>query len=196
MDGVKAVMPAYCSITVLYDVEVWTFERLELKAKEIIDEQYVVKGFPAGDKYYIPVCYDEEYGLDWEEVEQQTNKTRIEIIELHTATVFQVYMMGFLPGFMYLGTLPDDIKCARKLKPRLKVPKGSVAIAGLQTGVYPSDGPGGWQIIGATPVTIWDTEQTETPLIKTGDAVQFYEVSDQFYKTHLGEPLNLSVRHA
>jgi len=175
MPGIKAVIPAYDSLTVLYDASE-CFSAL----KEVIMGTSVPKDIekvsPKGDVYYLPVCYEGEFALDWDEVETKTRLTKEEVIRRHTGQEYRVYMMGFLPGFAYLGETDKEILCDRKETPRLNVPKGSVGLAGRQTGVYPSDGPGGWQIIGRTPITIWEISKTEKPLLRTGDSVRFYSI--------------------
>ncbi len=120
--------------------------------------------------------------LIWEEVRKQTGLSPKSIIEIHTSITFQVYMLGFLPGFVYMGSLPESLSCARKPKPRLRVPPRSVGLAGLQTGIYPSEAPGGWQIIGKTPLNIFDGKNENPFLFKAGDQVKFHAIST---KAHL-----------
>jgi inhibitor of KinA len=106
-----------------------------------------------------------------------------EIIRLHTEKEYTVYMIGFLPGFPYLGFVDDRIAFARKNTPMAKVPAGSVGIAGKQTGIYPIDSPGGWQIIGRTPIKLFDAKRNPPVELQPGDGVQFYEITlDEFFK--------------
>jgi inhibitor of KinA len=123
----------------------------------------------------IPVCYDKTLGLDIESVAQKHNLTIQEVIELHTATTYRVFMNGFLPGFAYMGIVDPSIQTPRHESPRPIVKAGSVGIAGVQTGIYPSDSPGGWQIIGKTPVPLID--ENENILLKPGSFVKFNAIS-------------------
>ncbi|MCL5244427.1 5-oxoprolinase subunit PxpB [Cellulophaga sp. 20_2_10] len=129
----------------------------------------------------IPVCYEDEFGIDLKEIAAEKNRTVNEIIEVHTKTVYTVYFIGFLPGFLYLGGLPEEITMPRKATPRLKVEKGSVAIGGNQTGVYPVESPGGWNIIGNSPLTFFDVTKDVPCFAKAGDAIQFYSVPKKKY---------------
>ena len=131
--------------------------------------------------WHIPVCYDPKFGVDLSIFEKQGLSVE-ETVALHTAKPYRVYMIGFLPGFLYLGQLPKALHQPRKPQPRLKVSKGSIAIGGEQTGIYPMDSPGGWQIIGRTPLTLFDLNQEESSLIQQGDYIQFYPVDLQFYE--------------
>jgi inhibitor of KinA len=123
----------------------------------------------------IPVCYDKTLGLDIESVAQKHNLTIQEVIELHTATTYRVFMNGFLPGFAYMGIVDPSIQTPRHESPRPIVKAGSVGIADVQTGIYPSDSPGGWQIIGKTPVPLID--ENENILLKPGSFVKFNAIS-------------------
>lgn len=124
----------------------------------------------------LPVSYEKEFGIDLEEISNQLNISAEELIALHTGNVYTVYGIGFLPGFMYLGGLPKVLETARKDTPRMLVKKGAVGIAGKQTGVYPQESPGGWNIIGNCPVPVFDTTKNEPCFVSVGDQIQFYEV--------------------
>lgn len=130
----------------------------------------------------IPVCYDDEYGLDLNEMAQYHQTTKEEIIRIHTGNLYHVFMMGFSPGFPYMGILPDSIATPRKNQPRLKVPAGSVGIAGNQTGIYPSESPGGWNIIGRTPLKLFDKEKSQPFLLNTGDTIKFIPISKKQFE--------------
>lgn len=129
-----------------------------------------------GKRIRIPVCYDPTLGLDLEELSSSLKRSPAELIQLHQAQLYQVFSMGFLPGFAYLGLLPDSLQVPRKAIPRSKVPKGSVAIAAQQTGIYPQDSPGGWQVIGQTPIPVFDPQLAHPFLLSPGDQVQFEAV--------------------
>lgn len=173
IEGVQYTIPAYCSLTIGYDPRIISDVLLKNRISniEILD---VSTSSPRLIR--IPVCYEPPYALDMEEVSQQTGLTIAEIIKHHSETTYRVFMLGFLPGFSYLGTLPNALRVTRKANPRLQVPKNSVAIAGLQTGIYPSAAPGGWQIIGRTPVNVFAGKNDDPFMLQAGDEVQFYPI--------------------
>ena len=181
--GITFCIPAYCSLTVGYDVNIYSFEKFRETISSLRAENESIIFQKEKRKIKIPVCYDLEFALDADEISSHTNLTWDEIVQLHSEETYRVFMMGFLPGFAYLGKLPKAIVCPRKSSPRKKVPSGSVAIAGLQTGIYPSEAPGGWQIIGQTPLPLF-FEKNENPfLFQTGDLVGFQVVSkDDFFQ--------------
>jgi inhibitor of KinA len=134
-----------------------------------------------GSLVTVPVCYDMEFGNDLNYIASQNNISPEEIIHYHTSGIYRVYMLGFLPGFAYMGEVNEKIISPRKQQP-VQVQAGSVGIAGKQTGIYPFTSPGGWQIIGRTPLTLFDKKNTEQPTIfKAGDKVKFISISkDEF----------------
>ena len=132
----------------------------------------------------IPVCYESEFSIDLEEVSQILNKTPKELISIHAAHAYTVYGIGFLPGFMYLGGLPQELEIPRRATPRAKVLKGAVGLAGKQTGIYPQESPGGWNIIGNCPVPVFDPKNENPCWVKVGDRVQFYPISKAEYDLH------------
>ena len=175
--GVNYCIPAYCSITVGYDPLQIKYDLLVGLIKSLISQKEKINEKKDHRKLLIPVCYDEPYALDFSELEDQLKIDREEIIKIHTNSIFRVYMLGFLPGFAYMGALPEKLICSRKNKPRLKVPARSVGLACQQTGIYPIDAPGGWQIIGQTPLNIFDPNKENPFFFQAGDVVQFYVVS-------------------
>lgn len=132
----------------------------------------------------LPVSYDEEFAIDLEDISVQLKLEKSELIALHTSNIYTVYGIGFLPGFMYLGGLPEILETSRKTTPRLLVKKGAVGIAGKQTGVYPQESPGGWNIIGNCPVPIFDATKKEPCFVSVGDQIQFCQVSRAKYNLH------------
>lgn len=132
----------------------------------------------------LPVSYEMEFGIDLEEISKSLQLEVSEIISLHTNNIYTVYGIGFLPGFMYLGGLPKILEVPRKSTPRLKVTKGAVGIAGKQTGVYPQESPGGWNIIGNCSVPIFDATRKEPCFVSVGDRIQFHSVSRAEYDLH------------
>lgn len=130
----------------------------------------------------VPVCYGGDYGPDLSVVAEENGLKEEEVITLHSSINYLVYMLGFAPGFPFLGGMDERIATPRKESPRLRVPSGSVGIAGSQTGVYPVDTPGGWQLIGRTPLVLFNAEETPPSYIQPGDRVKFYSVSPEEFK--------------
>jgi inhibitor of KinA len=125
----------------------------------------------------IPVCYDERFGIDLENIVTKNKISIEEIIKIHTEETYLVYCLGFLPGFAYMGKVNESIQIARHASPRKEVQAGSVGIAGMQTGIYPMNSPGGWQIIGRTPIKIFDKDPAILGKLSAGNRIQFYPIS-------------------
>lgn len=184
--GITDVIPAYCSLTVVFDRTQISYGQL----KEAIDSVDLTS-IPSAEsvqsrKITVPVCYDPEFGPDLEAVSLHTGKTIEEIIQSHLNTEFYVYMLGFMPGFVYMGDMPEAFFCHRKPVPRTRVPRGSVGLAGLQTAIYPFESPGGWQIIGRTPVVLFDPQKEPPNLFMPGDLVRFKEIGKDEFGRHPG----------
>ncbi len=176
-------MPAYSSLTVYFDGRLSTQD-----LKHAIKNQLTTFSLTEGaneipDKIQspiiIPVCYDIEFGIDLHHIAAHLGLSIKKIIDLHTKDTYRVYMIGFVPGFPYLGTLAPELEMPRKKTPILKVATGSVAIAGKQTGIYPAEVPGGWHIIGRTPIKLFDKSVPSYCLLKAGDSVQFKQISKE-----------------
>lgn len=131
--------------------------------------------------FHIPVCYDEKSGLDLSFISEEKKMPVEEIIRLHTEPIYTVFFIGFLPGFLYLGGMDKRLQISRKDQPRLEVPKGAVGIGENQTGIYPKKSPGGWQIIGNSPVNFFDKNSDPPSAFSAGDLVKFYAVSTEEY---------------
>lgn len=181
--GLLYCLPAYCSITIGYDSSKIKYNLLVELIKSVIDQKQEQQVLNNNRKLLIPVCYETPYSFDLIDLEKQLGITQKEIIELHCSNIYQIYMLGFLPGFPYMGTLPYDLNCKRKEIPRKKVNAGSVGMAGQQTGIYPIDAPGGWQIIGRTPVPIFNQKNKIPFLFQPGDSVEFYPISINEFKS-------------
>ena len=186
---IKDIIPAYQTITIVYDV--YLFYQSEKTApllflKEILPLYIETTNnqWEENDRNKIlkvPVCYDAQFGIDLGAMAALTKQSIEAIIEFHSNEMYTVYCIGFMPGFAYMGNVPAAIQAPRHASPRPKVVAGSVGIAGPQTGIYPMDSPGGWQIIGRTPITIFDPAPSKLALFKVGDQVQFYPISiDEF----------------
>ena len=176
------VVPAYQSLTLYLDVLNINIEAIELSIKETTERYLKEQIKPHKPNLIkIPVCYNEEYGTDLAGLGEHCNMSVTEVITLHTQEDYLVNMLGFLPGFLYLSGLKEQLHCPRKSTPLLKVPAGAVAIGGGQTGIYPVESPGGWHIIGRTPISIFNPN-TETPFIaKPLDKVRFFSISKEEY---------------
>ncbi len=176
--GMREAMPAYASLTIFYDVCSVRKQYASFKSAYVFVEEFLKKSYEnigeieSFEKRIIeiPVIYDGEdlvYVADYHQISTE------KVIELHTTPIYRVYMMGFLPGFAYMGGLDARITTPRRATPRMKVPAGSVGIAGNQTGIYPSESPGGWQLIGRTELQLYTPNATEITLLKAGDLVKF-----------------------
>ena len=181
-DGLIEMLPAYASLSFFYDVQVvrknfpdlaTAFDAVKYLAENALqnlNESPIVNA----RLIEIPVSFDAEFALDLEFVAQTNGLSADEVIEIFLARTYRVYMLGFLPGFAYMGEVDECIAAPRKTSPRLKVPKGSVGIAGRQTGIYPLESPGGWQIIGATNVELFTPNAESPTFLQAGDSVKFY----------------------
>lgn len=171
--GVRDIVPGYCSLAVHFDPLRTDLAALERAIAEDGREAATVEALPEPTVHEIPVSYGGARGPDLQAVAEFAGCTPAEVIERHAATTYRVYMLGFVPGFAYLGRVDARIAAPRRRVPREVVPAGSVGIAGEQTGVYPTATPGGWQIIGRTPVVMFDAERTPASLLAPGDLVRF-----------------------
>ena len=170
--GVTNVHPAYASILVDFDPRVIRHAGVEQAATEIF-AQAAGAAFPEPRTVEVPVFYGGENGPDLESVAALTGHTPDEVVAIHSGAGYLVYFLGFSPGFPYLGGLPESIAAPRLETPRKRVPAGSVAIGGRQTGVYPLASPGGWRIIGRTPLHLFDAAADPPALLQMGDHVRF-----------------------
>jgi KipI family sensor histidine kinase inhibitor len=178
--GVRNLHPAYCSLLVKFDALKLQHNELEAILKKYLDRLEEVS-LPEPRLLEIPVCYGAEYGPDLSDVAAIHGITPAQVIELHTSTTYLVYFLGFAPGFAYLGQLPEALVTPRLAAPRKRVPGGSVGIAGNQTGVYPFATPGGWRLLGRTPMAMFQTDRHGLSLMSIGDRVRFMPISaDRF----------------
>jgi len=166
----------YNSLTILYSNEIKDLRKEceYLKSLAAINASEIKTN---SKTWSIPVCYDEMFGIDLGELSAHLKLSKKEIIERHSAPLYKVFFIGFLPGFIYLGGLDNTLFVPRKENPRLHIQKGSVGIGGSQTGIYPSNSAGGWNIIGRTPIQLFDVEQSEPCFVRSGDSIQFEPIS-------------------
>lgn len=176
------VTNTYNSLLVCYDSTIEDVYEEVSALKRLFSEAKITKKIQSR-LFHIPVCYCEDFGLDLRLISEEKNLSVEEIISLHTAPVYTVYFMGFLPGFLYLGGLDEKLRISRKKTPRPAIEKGAVGIGENQTGIYPKKSPGGWQIIGNCPVPFFDKKKSPPGEILPGDKLKFYEVSkEEFMK--------------
>lgn len=179
--GVRDVVPAFHSLAVYFDPLRTDHDRLtallDVSAQSSRDATVV-----AAPTRQVPVCYGGSYGPDLEAMAASTGLSEPEIVARHVAPVYRVFMIGFSPGFAYMGTVDPTIAVPRRPTPRVRVPVGSVGIAGSQTGIYPSETPGGWMLIGRTPVRPFQPMRPDPFLFRPGDAVQFVAIDADAYR--------------
>jgi KipI family sensor histidine kinase inhibitor len=178
--GVRDVVPTYRSVAVYFDPLRTDYARLGdllvREAQAVTSDAARPDGLRDDSRppVRIPVKYGGEEGPDLVDVAAFAKLSEAEVIARHTSRAYRVFMMGFVPGFPYMGPVDPAIAAPRRATPRLRVPAGSVGIAGAQTGIYPSETPGGWQVIGRTPVRLFDLSRSEAFLLEPGDLVEFY----------------------
>lgn len=172
---------AYCSITISYNHtinniydEISTLKTLYSKQVQAKKQTFI--------KWHIPVCYDPVFALDLEEISGENKLSNTEIIKRHYEAIYTIYFIGFLPGFLYLGGLDEQLYVARRSQPRLNLLKGAVGIGGYQTGIYPHNGPGGWNIIGNSPINLFKATNRPPCFAQAGDSLKFYEISIDEHK--------------
>ena len=172
--GLVETVPTFRSLMVHYDPVATTFADLERAITSLLDCQPGPRA--AATLWRVPVCYENSFAPDLGEVANRTGLAPSEVVARHSSTSYHVYMLGFLPGFPYLGDLPRELELPRRADPRLRVPAGSVSIATTLTAIYPYESPGGWHLIGATPVRLFDPARSRPALLKPGDEVQFQPI--------------------
>lgn len=184
------------SMLIIYDDFLISYKEFEKKLKLLYNKEDKVK-INKVKHWEIPVCYHQTFGIDLEKIATRNTLKINEVINIHYSTIYTVFGLGFLPGFLYLGGLPKEIHCNRLNTPRLSVPKGSVAIGANQTGIYPLSSPGGWNIIGKTPINLFDASKNEPCLISAGDKIQFKSVSlnefEEIEQSVLNNQFNLKL---
>ncbi|MBL8351293.1 MAG: 5-oxoprolinase subunit PxpB [Burkholderiaceae bacterium] len=176
LPGVIETMPTFRSLTVLYDPLQTTRSALDPALSALL--QQADQPPRAGGRHWrLPVCYGGEFGADLADVAAATGLSPEAVVQLHSATEVSVHMIGFMPGFAFMGDLPPALSMPRRREPRLRVPAGSVAITGSLTAIYPWQSPGGWQLIGRCPVPLFDAEAGTPSLLAPGDTVRFEAVT-------------------
>lgn len=183
--GFIETVPAYSSLTVFFDLKMVrkqhqthpsAFDFVKTFLEKSVKSLYSLS-LEVQKTIRIPVDYSEQFAPDLEFCAENANLTKEEVIKIHTHKIYRVFMIGFLPAFAYMGEVDERIATARKETPRTRVEKGSVGIAGRQTGIYPFESPGGWQIIGKTDLEMFQPQNEQISLLKTGDLVTFYNIN-------------------
>jgi len=178
VEGILNLHPAYCSLLVKFDAMKLSHDDLEAILRPCLERLEDVR-LPESRQAEIPVCYGGEYGPDLNEVAAMCGLTTPQVIELHSSARYEVYFLGFAPGFAYLGELPEALLTPRLATPRRKVPAGSVGIAGSQTGIYPFATPGGWRLLGRTPLKMFRADRGTMSLLSIGDRVRFAPITPE-----------------
>ncbi len=181
IQGLGELVPTYCALLINYDPLVLGYDELVAKLKEL-SQSLVIKSDSDRQVVEIPVAYGGEYGPDLAEVAAAHGMTEQQVIDIHSQPEYPIYMLGFVAGFPYLGGMSPEIATPRKESPRLKIEAGSVGIAGSQTGIYSVESPGGWQIIGRTPLKLYDTEREDPVLLSAGQYIKFKPISGAEYE--------------
>ena len=188
IDTVVETIPAYRSLLIEYNVEVVTYAEIRNHV-DILVKRTVASEDPISDlgteSHQIPVAYGGEFGPDLETVSKHAGIDVEEVIAIHSGTDYHVFMLGFAPGFPYLGGMDERIACPRLSTPRTRVPTGSVGIAESQTGVYPNESPGGWQLIGRTPIALFDVNADPPSAMLPGTQVNFVPISYEEFEAKI-----------
>ncbi|MBW1732198.1 MAG: 5-oxoprolinase subunit PxpB [Deltaproteobacteria bacterium] len=181
IEGLLEIVPAYRSFLIIYNPLKIDLFMIKTKMEALKKKIGKIK-IPEPKTVEIPVVYGGKYGPDMEWVAQYHKISIEQVIQLHTGTTYQVYMIGFMPGFPYMGELPEGLATPRRETPRTVIPQGSVAIAQTQTGIYPAESPGGWQILGRTPLKLFNPLHSPPTLLEMGDLVQFFSIGEEVFK--------------
>ena len=179
LEGIIELVPTYCALLVEYDAMLYSYAEICKIMEPTLEEGMTDATNELVTVVEVPTVYGGEFGPDLSFVASHNHLSEDEVISIHSGTDYLVYMLGFIPGFTYLGGMDPRIATPRLSSPRTLIPAGSVGIAGEQTGTYPSDSPGGWQIIGRTPVTMYDMSKAQAALLNAGDYVRYVPIDER-----------------
>ncbi len=180
IEGILDMIPSYCALLINYDPRMVSYKKLTERIERLLKMEVQATN-ERKRVFEIPVCYGDEFGPDLQQIADHAGMTVDEVISIHTSRDYLIYMLGFLPGFCYLGGLDERIHTPRLATPRIKIPAGSVGIGGSATGIYPLDSPGGWQLMGNTPVKTFDANREVPILLQAGDYIRFVPISREEY---------------
>jgi len=178
LPGIEELVPSYCTLLIYYDPLLLSFSQADSWIQGLLGEEKLKSDFSSSLKE-IPVVYGGPYGPDIEFVARHNQVSQEEVIHFHTRETYLVYVVGFSPGFAAMGIVPPQIRAPRLQTPRTKVPAGSVGIGGAQTGIYAVESPGGWQLIGRTPLSLFDLKRDPPSFFQAGDYARFYPISEE-----------------
>ena len=178
LEGIIELVPTYCALLVEYDAMLYSYSEICNIIEPTLEKGMTDTTNELVTVVEVPTVYCGEFGPDLSFVASHNHLSEDEVISIHSGTDYLVYMLGFIPGFTYLGGMDPRIATPRLSSQRTLIPAGSVGIAGEQTGTYPSDSPGGWQIIGRTPVTMYDMSKAQAALLKAGDYVRYVPIDE------------------
>ncbi len=181
IEGIVDMIPAYCSLLINYDPRIVSYKKLKGRMTELL-KMDVKSSVGRKRVYEIPVCYGGKYGPDIETIAEHAGISVEEVITIHSSRDYLIYMLGFLPGFCYLGGLDERIHTPRLAVPRIKIPAGSVGIGGSATGIYTMDSHGGWQMMGISPIKTFDPNREVPILLQAGDYIRFVPISEEEYE--------------
>ncbi len=179
LSGVVETVPTLRSLMVHYDPLRTSAAELQAAIERLMGAAAALER--KGHLWRLPVCYEDDYAPDLAEVAERKGLAPEQVVSLHSGTRYHVYMIGFLPGLPYMGDLPEALALARRADPRVRLPAGAVAIATTMTIVYPLESPGGWHLIGATPVRLFDASWPQPALLAPGDAVEFEPIDKRAF---------------
>ena len=194
LTGVIEIVPTYRSLTVIFDPLVVRRAVLQERLQQLLDRTEADAELSAR-RWSLPICYGGEFGPDLEIVAETRGLTSQQVIELHLGQTYLVYMIGFLPGFPFMGDVAPALEMPRRTEPRVRVPSGSVAITGQQTAIYPWESPGGWQLLGRCPLRLFDAEREQPALLAPGDLVAFHAVDAKGFEEIFAEEQRGSLNH-
>ena len=193
--GITQTTPSYNSLLVCFEPEQVQHSSLQREIHAIADT-IDIKDIPKGNQWSLPACFDAPYALDCAALETELSQDWQSIIDWFCAAEYRVHAVGFLPGFTYLGNLPDALHCNRLRDPRATVPASSIAIAGTQAGIYPFDSPGGWRIIGRLPFTVFQAQADQPALFQANDRIRFEAVTPGIFKELEQQPIASLIKQA
>ncbi len=183
IDGVRNLQPGYTTLMITFDALRIDHRELETMVRSYVDRMDAVQ-LPVARRVDIPVCYGGDFGPDLVDVAKLHDISGEEVVRVHSSASYLVYFIGFVPGFAYLGGLPEALATPRLAEPRWSVPPGSIGIGGRQTGIYPVRTPAGWRLIGRTPLALFSPEHENMALLSMGDEVRFVPISPEEFAEH------------